>query len=165
MKPRIVITSLFAVGSIALGTACVEEITSPTCTPVTLNVASTNGDTVTLNTGLRYIEGDVGSGLPSSWCAAVAVHYTEFLLDGTRLESSRDVDNPVIFTPGLGDLIDGFEQGVIGIRAGAKRRLIVPPNLAYGNQERRNASGTIIVPSNSTLVYDIEVLQVGQPRQ
>lgn len=164
MQTRTVIKSLIAVGVIAIGTACVDEITAPTCTPVTLSVASTKGDTVTLNTGLRLIEGAEGSGLPSVWCAPIALHYTEYLLDGTRLESSRDVDNPVIFTPGLGDLIDGFEQGVIGMRAGAKRRLIVPSNLAYGNQERRNSAGAIIVPANSTLVYDIEVLQVGQPR-
>jgi FKBP-type peptidyl-prolyl cis-trans isomerase len=164
MQPHIVIKSLIAIGIIAVSTACVDEITSPTCTPVTLNVASTRGDTVTLNTGLRLINGVEGTGVPSVWCAPIAVHYTEFLLDGTRLESSRDADNPVIFTPGLGDLIDGFEQGVIGVRAGGTRRLIVPANLAYGNQERRNAAGTIIVPSNSTLVYDIEVLQVGQPQ-
>lgn len=164
MQTRTVIKSLIAVGVIAIGTACVDEITAPTCTPVSLSVASTNADTVTLNTGLRLIEGVAGAGIPSVWCAPIAVHYTEYLIDGTRLESSRDVDNPVIFTPGLGDLIDGFEQGVIGLRAGAKRRLIVPSNLAYGNQERRNSAGAIIVPANSRLVYDIEVLQVGQPQ-
>ncbi len=164
MQQRIVIKSLIGLGVIAIVTACADEITSPACTPVALSVASANSDTITLNTGLRLIEGVEGSGLPSAWCGPIAVHYTEYLLNGTKLESSKDIEAPVVFTPGLGDLIDGFEQGVVGLRAGATRRLIVPPHLGYGNQERRNAGGTIIVPANSTLVYDIEVLEVGQPR-
>ena len=164
MHRHILGKALLAAGFILLGTSCIDEITSPECNSVTLSTTSTAGDTVTLNTGLRYIEGQVGAGLPASWCGPVAVHYTEYLLNGTRLESSRDLDIPVIFTPGLGDLIDGFEQGVVGMRAGASRRIIVPANLGYGSQERRNAAGAVIVPANSTLVYDIEVLEVGQPR-
>ena len=164
MHPRIFSKALIATGLITLNTGCIDEITSPECIPVTLTTTGRVADTVTLNTGLRFIDGPVGTGLPASWCAEVAVHYTEYLVNGTRLQSSRDMNVPVIFTPGLGDLIDGFEQGVVGMRAGASRHLIVPPNLGYGSQERRNSAGAIIVPSNSTLVYDIEVIHVGQPQ-
>ena len=164
MNFRFIMKSLTAVGVLALGTGCIDEITAPECTPQTLTTRETIGDTVTLNTGLRFIDGNVGSGIPSGWCASIAVHYTEYLLDGTKLESSRDVDVPVVFTPGLGDLIDGFEQGVIGMRLSGTRRLVVPPGLAYGSEVRRNAGGAIIVPANSTLVYDIEVVAVSQPQ-
>lgn len=165
MHTRIIVKLLAAVGVVALFTGCIDEITSPECTPVTLTTSGTAGDTVTLNTGLRMIDGAQGGGLPAGWCGSVAVHYTEYLLNGTKIESSRDIDVPVIFTPGLGDLIDGFEQGVIGMRVAATRRIIVPPNLAYGNEVRRNTAGAIVVPANSTLVYDIEVLAVGGQAQ
>lgn len=162
MHPRKTIKSLIALGAIVLGSGCIDKITTPVCTPVTLTSTETRGDTVILNTGLRLIEGDLGGGLPAAWCAPVAVHYVEYLLDGTVLENSRDIESPLIFTPGLGDLIDGFEQGVVGMRANGKRRIIVPANLAYGDQERKRASGVVEVPRNSVLVYDIEVLTVGQ---
>ena len=121
-----------------------------------------NGDTVTLSTGLRYITTSAGSGKAAEWCVPIVVHYTEFLANGTRLESSRDTDQPLVFSPGLGDLIDGFEQGVVGMRNGGTRRLIVPPNLAYGTQSRRNQAGQIVIPPNSTLIYDVEAFNIPQ---
>jgi peptidylprolyl isomerase len=164
MRIHFVVKLLVAMGVTAVSTGCIDEITSPACNPVTLTARETHGDTVILNTNLRLIEGAQGQGLPIAWCGAIAVHYTEYLLDGTKLESSRDADAPLIFTPGLGDLIDGFEQGVIGMRAEGTRRLIVPPSLAYGNEVRRDRAGNVVVPANSTLVYDIEVLTVTQPQ-
>lgn len=124
--------------------------------------ASVSGDTITTTTGLRYIEGQPGSGLVEEWCRTLAIHYTGSLLDGTQIESSRDINQPIVFTPGLSALIDGLEQGVIGMRTGGTRRLIIPPELAFGSEPRRNAAGVIIVPANSTVIYDIEVLQIAQ---
>jgi len=141
---------------------CVDALTTPKCAPVTFSQAAVNGDTVTTTTGLRYIEGVVGSGLVVGWCHNIAVHYDAFLADGTKFDSSRDIGQPLIFAPGLGGLIDGFEQGVIGMHGGGTRRLIIPPELAFGSEARRDASGQVIVPGNSTLVYDIEIIQVGQ---
>jgi FKBP-type peptidyl-prolyl cis-trans isomerase len=115
-----------------------------------------------MNTGLRYIEGVAGTGAPARWCLAIVTHHTEYLLDGTRLYSTHDDDRPLVFTPGLGDLIDGYEQGVIGMRNGGTRRLIVPPELAYGSQPQLNSSGQVVIPANSTLIYDIEVFNVAQ---
>ncbi|TMQ03117.1 MAG: FKBP-type peptidyl-prolyl cis-trans isomerase [Deltaproteobacteria bacterium] len=62
----------------------------------------------------------------------------------------------------MGDLIDGFEQGVIGMQTTGKRRLIIPPTLGYGSQPVRDQNGTIIVPANSTVVFDIQVIAIGQ---
>jgi FKBP-type peptidyl-prolyl cis-trans isomerase len=92
----------------------------------------------------------------------VAVHYTAYLLDGTKFDSSLDIDRPLRFTPGYRELIDGFEQGVVGMRTGGTRRLIIPPRLAYGDEPVRDGSGAIIVPANSTLVFDVEMLAIDQ---
>jgi FKBP-type peptidyl-prolyl cis-trans isomerase len=113
---------------------------------------------VVLNTGLRYIETQGGSGEAIQWCRPATVHYTAYLANGTRLESSHDLDVPLAFTPGLGDLIDGFEQGVIGIRVSGTRRVIVPPQLGYGAVAQQNSAGVVVIPANSTLIYDIEAI-------
>ncbi|HWL40175.1 MAG TPA: FKBP-type peptidyl-prolyl cis-trans isomerase [Gemmatimonadaceae bacterium] len=153
---------LLLISSVLVLSGCIDPIESPPCTATTLTQASLSGDTITLNTGLRYIEGAPGEGRAAEFCRSLATHYTGYLLDGTRLESSHDFDQPLIFTPGLGDLIDGFEQGVIGMRTAGSRRLIVPPHLAYGAQEQRNSAGEIVVPANSTLVYDLEIVAISQ---
>jgi peptidylprolyl isomerase len=146
--------------SAALLTGCVHTPEAPQCTATPFDVASVSGDTVTTTTGLRYIEGLPGSGAALPWCRAVIVHYTGYLLDGTKFDSSRDIDRPLLFTPGYGDVIAGFEQGVISMRTCGTRRIVVPPGLGYGAEPRRDQTGQIIVPANSTLVYDIEVLEI-----
>lgn len=148
--------------SVGLLTGCSDPLTVPRCNPVSFDQASVSGDTITTTTGLRYIEGELGTGAALEWCRTLAVHYTGYLLDGTKFDSSRDMDRPLVFVPGYGDLIDGFEQGVIGMRTGATRRLIIPPELGFGSEPRRNEAGEIVVPGNSTVVYDVEVLQIAQ---
>src|SRR5688500_8861801 len=155
-------TSLSLCCALSLMAACIDPISSPPCVEPALTQTSVSGDTITLSSGLRYIEGATGSGSPAKWCLAIVTHHTEYLLDGTRLYSTHDDDRPLVFTPGLGDLIDGYEQGVIGMRNGGTRRLIIPPELAYGSQPQLNSSGQVVIPANSTLVYDIEVFNVAQ---
>lgn len=153
-------TRLFLCSSLLLLVGCVQELTAPSCTATALTQTSVSGDTVTLSTGLRYLEGTTGSGAPAEWCVQLVTHYTEYLVDGTRLDSTHDFDRPLVFTPGLGDLIEGFEQGVIGMRNGGTRRLIIPPQLGYGSEAQRNSAGEIVIPANSTLVYDIEAFNI-----
>lgn len=156
-------------GSILLGTVaaallagCVDPIGPAPCTPLAFDTASVSADTITMTSGLRFVEGDTGAGIAALVsCQAAIVHYTAYLLDGTKFDSSRDIDRALVFTPGQGELIDGFEQGVIGMRIGGTRRLIIPPDLGYGSEPLRDASGNIIVPANSTLVFDIELLGMG----
>ena len=147
--------------SAALLTGCAERLTAPPCTPVPFDLASVSGDTITTTTGLRYLDGAPGTGTALPWCRTVIVHYTGYLVDGTKFDSSRDIDRPLVFTPGNGNLIDGFEQGVIGMRMCGTRRLIVPPDLGFGAEPRRNDAGEIIVPGNATVVFDLEVLEIG----
>jgi FKBP-type peptidyl-prolyl cis-trans isomerase len=141
--------------------SCIDPLTAPPCTSTTLSTASTSVDTVTLNTGLRYIETETGNGGLAEWCRAVAIHYDAYLLDGTKFDSSSLV-GPLLFTPGVGDLIDGLEQGVVGMRVPGTRRLIISPSLGFGSEPRRDENGEIVVPANSTLVYDVKVISIGQ---
>jgi FKBP-type peptidyl-prolyl cis-trans isomerase len=153
--------SLTACASVAFLSGCVHEPTAlPPCAVGSFTKASTNGDTVITTAGLEYIDGTPGTGSSTGWCKTLSVHYDAFLADGTKLESTRDKGVPFIFTPGIGVLIDGFEQGVIEMKVGGTRRLIIPPKLAYGANELRDSSGKLIIPANSTLVYDVEIVEV-----
>lgn len=147
-------------GLAAMLSACIEPLKAPPCTSVTVTPVSTSGDTVTTNTGLRYVDGAAGRGLSAEWCQILAVQYDAYLLDGTKFDSS-EANFPLIFTPGLGGFIDGLEQGVIGMRVEGTRRLIISPALGFGSQPRSNENGVVVVPGNSSLVFDIEVVQVG----
>lgn len=81
------------------------------------------------------------------------VHYTGWLTDGTRFDSSLDRDKPLRFRIGAGEVILGWDDGVVGMRVGAKRRLTIPPDLAYGRRGRRG-----VIPGNATLVFELELL-------
>ena len=136
---------------------CIERISAPACTAGTSTQASVSGDTVTTTTGLRYIEGTAGPGAAVDWCQNVAIHYTASILDGPEFDTSRG-GAPLVFAPGVGGVIDGVEEGVVGVRVGGTRRLIIPPGLAFGPEPRRNVEGEVIIPGNSTVVFDIEVV-------
>jgi FKBP-type peptidyl-prolyl cis-trans isomerase FkpA len=144
------------------GAACADPITTPPCVEKAFTQAPAGGDTILTSRGLRFLEVAAGTGAPLGWCVPVQVHYDAFLLDGTKFDSSRDLGVPLTFVPGVGDLIDGFEQGVIGMQLSGKRRLIIPPELGYGSEPLRDGTGTIIVPANSTIVFDVELVLIGQ---
>jgi FKBP-type peptidyl-prolyl cis-trans isomerase len=139
---------------------CTDPI-GPTRCEATPFTVTQDGDTTVTSTGLKWVDGLPGTG-PNvvEWCRSIAIHYEAYLADGTRFDSSRERDTPFIFTPGLGVLIDGLEQGVIGLRTEGTRRLIIPPALAFGAEGRRDAGGQVIVPGNATVIYDIEVLLI-----
>jgi FKBP-type peptidyl-prolyl cis-trans isomerase FkpA len=96
----------------------------------------------------------VGTGATAAVGDTVSVHYVGTLTNGTKFDSSYDRGQPFSFRIGAGQVIAGWEQGVPGMKVGGKRRLTIPPSLAYGNQ----AVGSI--PANSTLVFDIELISI-----
>ncbi len=159
-RVRAVVVATFAAVLISAG--CFEELAGPPCAAKAFTIDSTAGDTVITSTGLRYIEVAAGGGPALTWCKSVSVDYDAYLLDSTKFDSSRDLGVPLRFVPGVGDLIDGFEQGVIGMRVAGKRRFIIPPELGYGATPLRDGSGNIIVPANSTLIFDVELLEIVQ---
>ena len=106
--------------------------------------------------GLEIKELKKGEGEIAKSGDIVSVHYTGWLLDGTKFDSSVDRDKPFEFTLGAGMVIKGWDQGVAGMHVGGKRELIIPPELAYG----KRAVGGGLIPANSTLKFDVELLAI-----
>ena len=110
---------------------------------------------ITTDSGLKYSDLKVGTGDKAKKGDTVEVHYTGWLLDGTKFDSSRDRNQPFSFPLGAGQVIKGWDEGVAGMKVGGKRTLIVPPALGYG---ARGAGG--VIPPNATLKFDVELLDV-----
>jgi FKBP-type peptidyl-prolyl cis-trans isomerase len=108
----------------------------------------------TTRSGLRYQDIAPGSGAVAAPGHEVSVHYTGWLTDGTKFDSSRDRNEPLAFQLGRGQVIAGWEEGVAGMRVGGRRKLVIPPTLGYGAV--RNGP----IPGNATLVFDVELLGV-----
>ncbi|MBF0218489.1 MAG: FKBP-type peptidyl-prolyl cis-trans isomerase [Gammaproteobacteria bacterium] len=100
----------------------------------------------------------VGDGDTAVRFSKVSVHYSGWLENGTKFDSSLDRSQPFEFTIGAGQVISGWEQGVVGMRVGGKRELIIPPELGYG---KRGAAG--VIPADATLRFEIELLGVTPP--
>ena len=97
----------------------------------------------------------VGSGADAVAGKSVTVHYTGWLTDGTKFDSSKDHGQPFTFQLGGGQVIKGWDQGVAGMKVGGKRKLTIPASLAYGD---RGAGG--VIPPGATLVFEVELLGV-----
>jgi FKBP-type peptidyl-prolyl cis-trans isomerase len=95
-----------------------------------------------------------GKGAAAKTGDKVRVHYLGTFLDGKKFDASRDHGKPFDFQLGHGDVIKGWDQGVVGMKLGEKRKLVVPPSLAYGPRGRPG------IPPNSTLVFEIELLEI-----
>jgi FKBP-type peptidyl-prolyl cis-trans isomerase FkpA len=111
------------------------------------------GGLVTTDSGLKYTDLAVGAGRQAELGDTATVHYTGWLADGRKFDSSLDRNEPFSFRVGAGQVIKGWDEGVASMRIGGKRRLIIPPDLAYGPA---GAGG--VIPPNATLTFEVELL-------
>jgi FKBP-type peptidyl-prolyl cis-trans isomerase FkpA len=106
------------------------------------------------STGLQFKDLVAGTGAEAVKGKEARVHYTGWLPDGTKFDSSKDRNEPFSFRVGGRMVIAGWDEGVAGMKVGGVRKLVIPPNLGYG------ARGVDIIPPNATLVFDVELLGV-----
>ncbi len=139
---RIIIVSIIVLALIAVGTFA-------------LGVFPGNKSNTTTPEGLKIEDLTVGSGQEAKSGDTVSVNYTGWLSDGTKFDSSLDRGQAYDFVLGNGNVIQGWDQGVAGMKVGGKRRLTIPPDLAYG------ANGyPPVIPPNATLTFEVELMAI-----
>lgn len=121
-----------------------------------LVITDVTGENEVMVTGnLSVLDNVVGTGAEAKKGSRVSVHYTGKLENGKVFDSSRTRNTPFTFTLGAGEVIEGWDKGIAGMKVGGKRTLTIPPALAYGSQ---GAGG--VIPPDATLIFDVELLSV-----
>jgi FKBP-type peptidyl-prolyl cis-trans isomerase FkpA len=110
---------------------------------------------ITTPSGLKYADLEVGDGAEARSGQTVKVHYTGWLTNGTKFDSSVDRGQPFSFPLGAGRVIKGWDEGVAGMKIGGRRKLMIPPQLGYGP---RGAGG--VIPPNADLIFEVQLLGV-----
>ncbi len=163
-KARLIIPPKLAYGSQGAGgvippdatlTFEVELVSVQPGSPESPTDVSEADYTVT-DSGLKYYDLEVGQGTSPERGRQVVVHYTGWLENGTKFDSSLDRGQPFVFTLGAGEVIPGWDEGVATMAVGGHRQLVLPPELAYGD---RGAGG--LIPPGATLIFEVELLDVG----
>jgi FKBP-type peptidyl-prolyl cis-trans isomerase len=157
--PRPTILNRFLVGSILVAiAACGGKSDRDAAVTRGGFSASLGIDTTAMTrtpSGLRYQDLVKGQGAEAVAGKSVVVHYTGWLPNGEKFDSSRDRNEPFSFTLGAGQVIAGWDEGVAGMKVGGRRKLLVPPDLAYGT-----AGAPPDIPPGATLVFEVELLNV-----
>jgi FKBP-type peptidyl-prolyl cis-trans isomerase len=151
---RIVIILILVV-AVAIGVFFAIQKGQQTAPTEAQSPAVAAGEMITTQSGLQYQDLVVGTGSEAVAGKSVSVHYTGWLEDGTKFDSSLDRGQPFTFTLGAGQVIPGWDEGVAGMKVGGKRKLVIPPDLGYGSQ---GAGG--VIPPNATLIFEVELLEV-----
>lgn len=122
------------------------------------NTSGECGEPTTTDSGLKIEDLECGDGAEAKSGDSVKVHYTGTLEDGTKFDSSLDRGDPFNFQLGGGMVIKGWDEGVVGMKEGGKRKLTIPSDLGYGDQ-----GFPPDIPAGATLIFEIELLEVGGP--
>jgi FKBP-type peptidyl-prolyl cis-trans isomerase len=164
--------ALVSLGVLAL-VACQEKVPEPEATRSVLfdtvgsaspaPAASVPASTASAAPAVKELvkeDSKVGKGTAAKKGDTVKVHYTGTLMDGTKFDSSVDRDEPFEFTLGEGAVIRGWDEGVVGMKPGGKRKLTIPSDMAYGPSGRPPT-----IPPNAPLKFDIELLEIEKPEE
>jgi peptidylprolyl isomerase len=156
VRNRRIVLALILLVFLALIAYLVFQALAPETPPVEAPAAAAPaGDYVTTGSGLQYQEVVLGEGDEAVSGSRVQVHYTGRLEDGTQFDTSRDRGQPFEFTLGAGRVIQGWDEGIAGMREGGQRTLIIPSELGYGE-----AGFPPVIPANATLIFDVELIDV-----
>jgi peptidylprolyl isomerase len=137
-------------------TTATTTSTTTTATTTGTTIEPTGGSVVTTPSGLQYEDLVVGTGPMAARGTTAVVHYTGWLTNGTKFDSSKDRNEPFQFQVGSGQVIKGWDEGVSTMKVGGKRKLTIPSSLGYGSQ----GAGGGVIPPNATLVFEVELLEV-----
>ena len=114
-----------------------------------------NNKEIIMENGLIIEDKLIGEGVVAEKYSIATVHYTGRLEKGKQFDSSKQIGRePLRFTLGVGQVIKGWDQGIIGMKVGGQRKLIIPPHLGYGDQDMG------VIPPNSTLIFNIELIEI-----
>lgn len=141
--------------SLSLLTACQSAAVESTSQPDTVTQETEN---TSLNPeSMQLVTEDItpGTGETAKAGDLVSVHYTGTLTDGTKFDSSKDRGTPFNFTLGAGQVIEGWDKGVAGMKVGGVRKLTIPSSMGYGNQ---GVPG--VIPGGATLIFEVELLEI-----
>lgn len=149
MDPKTLPRALFAAALLAaVGSLAVPVFAGQDPDPA-------NGREVVTPSGVKYTDLRSGQGEEAAQGKIVEVHYIGRLEDGTKFDSSKDRDRPFTFRLGAGDALKGWDEGLLGMKVGGRRRLVIPPGLGFGKQ----GIGSV-VPPNAVLFYEFDLLGV-----
>jgi peptidylprolyl isomerase len=118
--------------------------------------AVSEADYTVTASGLKYYDMEIGSGPMTQVGVTVDVHYTGWLTDGRLFDSSIPEGTPLSFVLGQGQVIQGWEEGLLAMQVGTRRQLVIPPDLAYGEAGAGNGA----IPPNATLIFEVELLAI-----
>ena len=141
-------------GRIPPNSTLIMEVELLEVKPLLLPTEVSEADFTTTDSGLKYYDIVVGDGATAEEGSAVTVNYTGWLTDNIKFDSSLDSGSPFPFTLGTGAVITGWDEGIVGMKVGGKRQLVIPSDLAYGEV------GSGAIPPGATLVFDVELLDV-----
>jgi peptidylprolyl isomerase len=136
-------------------TTTTSAATGTTATSEPATSGATEGQERTMPGGLKVTDIKVGSGPMAESGNTIAVHYTGYLMDGTKFDSSVDRGQPIVIKLGAGQVIKGWDEGLKGMRVGGKRKLVIPPAMGYGAQ-----GYPPVIPPDATLQFDVELMDV-----
>jgi FKBP-type peptidyl-prolyl cis-trans isomerase len=156
--------ALAALAVLGIAACNSDTITPPAvvsidCSTLATSLATSDSTLTTTASGLKYRDQTAGTGLTAQTGTLVALNYSGCLTDGTKFTEVTNTDPPTVFQIGDSTIIAGFNEGLVGMKVGGQRQLVIPPALAWGTAGAYDQYGRVVVPPNATVVFTIDLVQ------